>query len=707
MPLVNFSNVDFDEIKESIKDYLRANSNFTDYDFEGSNLSAIIDTLAYNTYISSYNANMITNEVFIDSATLRENVVSLARNIGYVPRSRKAAVADISFSVNASNTTAVTVTLKAGIVLTTANQFGGNSYTFAIPEDITVPVTSTGVAFFTNVKVYEGTYVTQTFTASSRNPNQRYILPNAGIDTDLIRVIVKDNEASSVRDKYSKFSSLFGVDSQTMLYFLQEIENERYEIMFGDGVFGKKIEEPNFVEVSYIVSNGSEANGLNNFTYSGRMVGNDGQSITSGVSLVFTNSPSSGGSAIESIESIKKYAPQIYASQNRAVTAADFEALVPRIYAEAESVSAYGGEELVPPAYGKVFISVKPFNGVFLSRAVKENLNRELRKFSCAGIVTEILDLKYLFVETESTVYYDTSRAASPDGVKNIVLDNIVKYANSSQLNKFGARFKYSKFLGVIDNSESAITSNITTIFMRRDMEPVLNTFGEYEICFGNQFYIKNTNGYNIKSSGFFVSGISDCLYLGDIPNADKETGSVFLFKLTAPTQPVVVKRGIGVIDYIHGEIKLNPINIISTKLTRGVPGAEVPLIQISVCPFSNDVIGLQDLYLQLDTGNSTVTMIPDEISSGTNTSGSSYRVTSSYANGSLVRGTPHIAGTSDGTMNVSAPTTTTSVTTTVGTSGNTTTTVPTAPSTPSTPSAPSSPSAPSGGGGGGGYGGY
>ena len=704
MPLVNFSNVDFDEIKESIKDYLRANSNFTDYDFEGSNLSAIIDTLAYNTYISSYNANMITNEVFIDSATLRENVVSLARNIGYVPRSRKAAVADISFSVNASNTTAVTVTLKAGIVLTTANQFGGNSYTFAIPEDITVPVTSTGVAFFTNVKVYEGTYVTQTFTASSRNPNQRYILPNAGIDTDLIRVIVKDNEASSVRDKYSKFSSLFGVDSQTMLYFLQEIENERYEIMFGDGVFGKKIEEPNFVEVSYIVSNGSEANGLNNFTYSGRMVGNDGQSITSGVSLVFTNSPSSGGSAIESIESIKKYAPQIYASQNRAVTAADFEALVPRIYAEAESVSAYGGEELVPPAYGKVFISVKPFNGVFLSRAVKENLNRELRKFSCAGIVTEILDLKYLFVETESTVYYDTSRAASPDGVKNIVLDNIVKYANSSQLNKFGARFKYSKFLGAIDTSESAITSNITTIFMRRDMEPVLNTFGEYEICFGNQFYIKNTNGYNIKSSGFFVSGISDCLYLGDIPNADKETGSVFLFKLTAPTQAVVVKRGIGVIDYIHGEIKLNPINIISTKLTRGVPGAEVPLIQISVCPFSNDVIGLQDLYLQLDTGNSTVTMIPDEISSGTNTSGSSYRVTSSYANGSLVRGTPHIAGTSDGTMNVSAPTTTTSVTTTVGTSGNTTTTVPTAPSTPSTPSTPS---APSGGGGGGGYGGY
>ena len=701
MPLVNFSNVDFDEIKESLKDYLRANSNFTDYDFEGSNLSAIIDTLAYNTYISSYNANMITNEVFIDSATLRENVVSLARNIGYVPRSRKAAVADVSFSVNASNTNAVTLTLKAGIVLTTSSQFGGNSYTFCIPEDITVPVTSTGVAFFTNIKVYEGTFITQTFTASSRNPNQRYILPNVGIDADLIRVIVKDNEASSVKDKYSRFSSLFGVDSSTMLFFLQEIENERYEVMFGDGVFGKKIEEPNFVEVSYVVSNGEAANGLNNFSFSGRLVDNSGSSVTSGVSLVFTNYPSSGGSAIESIESIKKYAPQIYASQNRAVTAADFEALVPRIYPEAESVSAYGGEELVPPAYGKVFVSVKPFNGVFLSRAVKENINRELRKYSCAGIVTEILDLKYLYVETESTVYYDTSKAASPDGVKNIVLDNLVKYANSTQLNKFGARFKYSKYLGVVDNSESSITSNITTVFMRRDMEPSLNTFGEYEICFGNEFHIKNTNGYNIKSSGFFVSGISDCLYLGDLPNADRATGTVFLFKLAAPTQPVVVKRGIGIIDYIHGEIKLNPINIISTKLTRGVPGAEVPLIQISTSPHSNDVIGLQDLYLQLDTSNSTVTMIPDEISSGTNTSGSSYKVTSSYANGSLVRGTPHIAGTSEGTLNVSTPTPTSSVTTTVGSSGNTTTTTPTM-TTPSTSTTPSAPSAPSGGGGGG-----
>ena len=673
MPLVNFSNVDFDEIKTSIKDYLRSNSNFTDYDFEGSNLSAIIDTLAYNTYISSYNANMVTNEVFIDSATLRENVVSLARNIGYVPRSRKSARAKVSFLVDASNTTAVTLTLKAGIVLTTADKYAGNNYTFAIPEDITVPVLSTGRAQFSNIEVYEGTFINQTYSVSSRNPNQKFILPNVGIDDDTIRVIVKDNELSSVKDNYKKFDSLFRVDGETMLYFLQEVDNERYEIIFGDGVFGKKVEEPNFIEVSYITSNGDAGNGMSNFSYAGRLVGNDGQSVTNGISIIYTESPAGGGSPIESIESVKKYAPQIYASQNRAVTAADFEALVPRIYAEAESVAAYGGEELTPPRYGEVFISVKPFNGVYLSSAVKENIKNELRKFSCAGIITKILDLKYLFLESDSTVYYDTSKASSPEFVKNSIVDNIILYSNSSQLNKFGARFKYSKYVGMIDNSQSSITSNITHIYMRRDLEPVLNTYAEYEICYGNRIHIGSEDGYNIKSSGFYVSGISDCVYMGDLPGKDLKTGTVFLFKLNSPTQPVVVKRAIGVIDYVKGEIMLNPLNVISTKVTRGVTGAEVPVIEISMSPYSNDVIGLQDLYLQLDNGNTTVTIIPDEISSGTNTSGSSYKVTPSTPAVSLVRGTPHIA-------NSTASTTTTTNGTTTSTAGTSST-----PSTPST----------------------
>ena len=671
MPLVNFSNVNFDQIKQSIQDYLKANSNFTDYDFEGSNLSTIVDALAYNTYITSYNANMVTNEVFLDSATLRENVVSLARNIGYVPKSRKSAVANISFSVDASGTDAVTLTLKAGIVALSNKKFNNNSYIFSIVDDITVPVESTGIAFFNNVNIYEGTYVTQNWSVSSRNPNQRYYLTNSGIDTSRLKVVVRESEQSTVSRTYSQFSSLVGVTPTSTVYYLQESPGERYELLFGDGVFGTALQEPNYVTANYITCNGADANGISAFTYAGRLLDNEDRVVTRGVSLLSTNSAAQGGAAIESADSVRKYAPQIYASQNRAVTAADYEAVVPQVYPEAESVSAFGGEELDPPAYGKVFISIKPYNGVYLSNDIKQNLQKQLRKYSVGGIVTEIIDLKYLYLESDSRVYYNSNLASSASAVKTVVSENIVNYANSSQLNQFGARFKYSKFQNVIDNSHEAVTSNITNITMRRDMAASLNQFAEYEICYGNRFHIKNhghfavTNGqiigYNIKSSGFRVSGISETVYFGDVPNRDQKTGTVFLFKLNSPTEPVIVKRGIGTIDYIKGEIKLNPIKILSTVLTKGQP-----VIEISATPYSNDVIGLQDLYLQLDTTKTIVTMVLDGIDSGDDVSGSNYIVSSSYSNGSLVRGPIQVETTTTTTTG----TTTTTTTTVIGSSG-------------------------------------
>lgn len=656
MPLVNFSNLDFDQIKTSIKDYLRANSNFTDYDYEGSNLSTIIDILAYNTYITSYNANMVTNEVFIDGATLRENVISLARNIGYVPRSRNAAKAIVSFAVSTAGTTAVSVTLKRGIVLISANRFAGaggvfNNYVFSIPDDITVPVNSDGIAIFNNIQVNEGTHITQSFNVSSRTPNQKYILNNSGIDTDLITVSVKEAPGSTITRTFKQFSSLYEVDSTSPVYFIQEIENERYELMFGDGTFGMKLQEPNIVEVGYITSSGEGGNGVSEFAFAGQLVDNNNSPITTGISLVTTEQKSFGGSDIESVESVKKNAPQIYASQNRAVTAADYEALIPRIYSEAESVSAFGGEELNPPQYGKVFISVKPENGVYLSNTIKDDISRQLRKYSVAGIVSEIVDLKYLYVETDSYVYYNENKAPSPSVVGSLVTSNIAAYADSTELNKFGARFKYSKYQKIIDDTHISITSNITTVQMRRDMEPLLNAFAEYELCFGNRFYIKNHGhsptskgtvvGYNIKSSAFKVSGIADTVYFGDTPDPGLKTGKIFLFKLNSPTEPVIVKQNIGIIDYIKGEIRLNPIKIISTSVNRGTP-----LIEVSAVPYSNDVIGLQDLYLQLDTNNAVVNTVSDQIASGDDVSGSNYIVTSSYANGSIVRGTPVLTTT-------------------------------------------------------------
>jgi hypothetical protein len=633
MTLVNFANLDFDQIKTSIKDYLRSNSNFTDYDFEGSNLSVIIDALAYNTYITSYNANMVANEVFIDSATLRENVVSLARNVGYVPRSRRSARAKISFFVDTSNFTNVPtqLTLKSGVVCTTRS-FGEESYSFVIPSDITVPVTN-NLAEFNDVEIYEGTQISQNFTINSFEPNQRFILDNAGIDTRTLSVSVRPSEISTVSRKYSLASSLFDIDSNSAVFFIQEIEDERYELIFGDGIFGVKLEEPNYINVSYIVSNGSVANNLSSFIFSGTILDQSDRVITSGISLITTVEASSLGAEIETVESIKKYSTRIYASRNRAVTAADYEALIPTIYPETESVSVYGGEELTPPQFGKVFISIKPYNDRYLSNLIKDNIKRELRQYAVSGIIPEIIDLKYLFIEVDSNVYYNTNLAPSANFVKSIISSNVSDYADSTELNKFGARFKYSKFLKIIDESHESVTSNITNITIRRDLRASLNTFAEYEICFGNRFHIKDPTGYNIKSSGFRISGISDTVYISDVPNQNLRTGSINLFRLNSPTEPQIIKKNIGTIDYVKGEIKLFPINIISTQVNRGTP-----IIEISTSPYSNDVIGLQDLYLQLDINRTFIDMVSDSIESGSDISGTNYRVSSSYSNGIYVR---------------------------------------------------------------------
>jgi len=635
MALVNFTNLDFDQIKSSIREYLRANSNFTDYDFEGSNLSTLVDVLAYNTYISSYNANMISNEVFIDSATLRENVVSLARNIGYVPHSRSAAKANISFFVDTTGftTNPLTLTLKSGVVCTSNTSFGNQSFSFIIPQDITVPVVN-GIALFENVNVYEGTYVINSFTVDANNPNQKFILDNANIDMDSISVFVRDTQASTVRSTYKLSKNFFEVTSESRVFFIQEIEDQRYELIFGDGVFGKKLSNLNYIEVSYNITNGESGNGVSSFNFNGRIVDNNNRVVTTGISLITTNSPSQNGREIESVESIKKYAPRKYSSQNRAVTATDYETIIPTIYSEAESISVFGGEDLTPPQYGRVFISIKPINGPFVSSQVKDNIERELRRYAVAGIVPEIIDLKYLYLETDITAYYNSNATNDPNYLKDIIFNNIKNYANSKEMNKYGARFKYSKYLKIIDDSNSAVTSNITKVVMRRDLKVEVNKFADYEICYGNQFHIKNINGYNIKSSGFRISGINETLYMADLPDSNGLTGSIFFFKLDSSTQPIVVRKNVGIIDYVKGEIKLYPVNISATSKIS----FSQPIIQISVVPKSNDVIGLQDLYLQLDINNTTLNMLSDEISSGSDISGSTYKVTSSYTNGDLVR---------------------------------------------------------------------
>jgi hypothetical protein len=631
MTLTQFTNLDFDQIKASIGDYLRANSNFTDYDFEGSNFTILINTLAYNTYINSYNANAIANEVFLDSATLRENVVARAKEIGYLPRSRTAARANISFFVDTNNLTTnpLTLTLKKGTIAVTSSQFNNKNFTFSILDDITVPVVD-GLAFFENITVYEGNFITQNYTFNS---NQKFILDNIGIDTSLISVSIRSSETANFSQKYTLSRDIFEVRGDSKVFFIQEIEDEYYEIFFGDDIFGAKLEDGNYIDITYITCSGEEVNGANNFVFSGRIFDNNGRIVTADISRVTVNSPAFGGKSIESIDSIKRYAPRLYSAQNRAVTSTDYETIVSQIYPEVESIAAFGGENLSPPQYGRVFISIKPVNGEFLSNNVKNNIKSALRKYAVAGIVPEILDLNYLYIEFDTSVYYNPNFTVSAEALRSNLIDIFNSYAKSTDLNKYGGRFKYSKFLNLIDESSEAITSNITKVKIRKDLRAEINKFATYEVCYGNSFHVARTEGNNIKSSGFYIAGINSIVYLTDVPTT-RESGTINLFTLSDEQTSRVVRRDVGKIDYVKGEIILYPINIRDTVKKFGFDN----IVEISAIPKSNDIIGLQDLYLQLSVSNSTVNMIIDNISSGADITGSNYISTSSYTEDKLIR---------------------------------------------------------------------
>ena len=619
MSFTQFTNLDFNTLRAQIKDYLRSNSNFSDFDFEGSNFSVLIDTLAYNSYITAYNTNMAVNESFIDSATLRENVVSLARNIGYVPRSKKSATATISFSVNVP-TGANIVKLNKGLVALGSVQ-GGN-YVFSVPDDITVTPNSQGIANFSNISIYEGNYLTKSFTVDSSQTNQRYILPNANIDTSSIRVEVEESGSTEV---YNAYTNIFDIDSQSRLFLFQEIDDERYQIMFGDNVLGRKPANGAIIRVSYIVTNGTDGNNAANFNFSGRLtyiVGGVDRDITSGISLITTTQRSENGDSIESVDNIKYLAPRVYASQYRAVTPNDYKGLIPFLYPNIDSVSAYGGEELDPPQYGRVYITVKPKNGEVLSDVVKDSIKNDLKKYTVAGIKQEFLDLKYLYVEFNSTVSYDSGFISDKLNLQSRILSAIETYAKSSDINSFGGRLKYSKLLSQIDRVDTGITSNITKLVMRRDLKPLYNQLATYEICYGNIFHA-DLEGFNIRSSAFKIEGVDGDVYLTDFPDSDQTTGIVKFFTLDGGII-TYINNNAGTVDYTKGEINLFPINIASTTISEK--------IEIEITPESNDIVAKENLYIVLDTkGNSQLNLLEDVLVSGSNVSGTNYTPPSSF----------------------------------------------------------------------------
>ena len=647
MPSFQFTNLDFDEIKVQIKDFLRSNSNFTDFDFEGSNFSVLIDTLAYNTYINSFNANLVANESFLDSATVRENVVSLARNIGYVPRSKTAAIAkikinDVNLGTTNDNTPAF-IKLRPGLICVGNNE--NTTYRFSIPDEITSSrikqVGSTSFAQFDNeISIYEGTYLSRSYLVDT-SVDQRYIIDSPNIDSSTLRVYVSLPDETSLGRKYSQVDNILNLSSTSEIYLTQEVQDEKYEILFGDGFFGKKLENRQTITATYIVTDGIDGNGPANFSFQGTFVKDNGAFFvpTDNVTIT-TTSNASNGAEVEDVSSIKYFAPRLYSAQYRAVTPRDYEAIISRIFPQTESVAVVGGEELDPPQFGKVQISIKPKNGTFVSDFDKTQIKNKLKSYAIAGINSEIVDLKILYVELDSTVYYNPAEVASSENLRSSIFSALKLYADNVEMNKFGGRFKYSKINQLIDRVDDGITSNITKVIIRRDLKALLNQFAQYELCFGNRFNI-NPAGLNIKSTGFMLAGSSTMAYLTDIPNKDAAgnldgsmKGKISVVSRNNKNEQVVLIKDAGGVDYKKGEIILNTINFASTQ-------AENNIIEVQAYPESNDVVGLKDLFVSFNTSNTTINMVKDVIASGEDVSGVVFTrdyFTSSYSNGVLER---------------------------------------------------------------------
>ena len=593
MPFTKFTNLDFDQIKTSIKDYLRANSDFTDFDFEGSNFSALIDTLAYNTYITSFNSNMIVNESFLDSATVRQNVVSLAGNIGYVPRSKTASKTTVSLRVVLQEEPTdvrpedriSTITLNAGIFSTGSSN--DTTFVFSTIEDIQGKIEVEGdnkVAYFDNIEIYQGTLLKKSFVYDG-SLDQKFVLNNSSIDATTISVYISDFETQK-GFRYNPVENISNITKDSRIYFIREIQDERYELRFGDGIFGKKLGDGSdadgkYINVDYLITDGREGNGVQRFTYAGSLKDQKGNLIAPSSSTIQGEKVSDGvynsivksqnGNDIEPVDSVRYFAPLAYSAQNRAVTPRDYEAIIKRIYPDAESISIVGGEELDPPEFGNVIISIKPRGGTFVSDFNKKQILSKLRQYSVSGINQRIIDLKILYIELDTSVYFNESFVTTVSSLQSEILNQLTEYSNSTNFNKFGGRFKYSKLQNVIDEVDrNAITSNITKIKIRRDLKASINKLAQYELCFGNEFHVKS-EGLNIKSTGFKVFGESSTVYFTDIPNKDEKTGILQIVKLIGNNKTKIVNSSAGKIDYIKGEIIVDTVNIVSTEKVNNI----------------------------------------------------------------------------------------------------------------------------------------
>ena len=614
---LDVSELDYDGIRNNLKTFLQNQAEFSDYDFEGSGMSVLLDLLAYNTHYLSFNANMLSNELYLDSADIRKNVVALAKQLGYTPTSVTSPVAAIDITVNNVPTTTASITMAKGTPFTTTiNQV---TYDFITNEAITIQPTD-GVYKFENVNIYEGTAVSFQYTVDSSDVDQKFIIPSNLADTTTLKVKVQNSSSDTTTNTYTKSQTLTELDSTSKVYFLQEQDDGRFEVYFGDGVLGKSVIDGNIIILEYIVTNKDASNGASTFNLGGTVGGFTDVSIT-------TKSVAQGGSIAQTNNSIRFNAPLNFQSQNRAVTVKDYETLTQTFYPNADSISAYGGEDAEIPVYGTVYIGIVPKSGSTLTETTKLGIVNNLKKYNVASVTPVIVTPETTSIILTSTVKYnENATTKSADTLRSNVISTLSSYSGTN-LQKFEGLFRYSQLVQDIDDTDTSILSNITTLKIRKDFTPTTGSAITYQVYFRNALYNPHS-GHNtsaggiLESSGFKIQGNDNEMFLND-----DGQGNVRMYYLVSGVK-TYQNNTQGTINYTTGQITLTSLNIASISNIRGSAST---VIELTVKPDSNDVIPVRDQILQIDVANSSVTVLTDSFASGTSDGGTTYTTTSSY----------------------------------------------------------------------------
>lgn len=614
---LSVTELDFDDIKTNLKTFMRNQDEFTDYDFEGSGINALLDVLAYNTHYLAMNVNMAANEMFLDTASIRSTVVSHAKTLGYTPNSARAPIGTVNVTLNNIDGL-VSATIPAETVFTST--LDDVSYQFVTIAEYTTTI-SNGILSFSNIPIYEGTYTKNRYTVDTKNVDQKFKLTSDRADTTTLRVQVFSSADSSSFDTYTLATDITQVGPTSEVYFLQECSDGRFEVYFGDGIVGKAVSDNNVVVLSYVVTNKTKANGATNFKTT---------STISGVSdiTIATVSAASGGSEPESIQSIKLNAPLDYAAQGRAVTPEDYKAIIPKVYSNTKSVQVWGGEDNSTAVYGRTYISIVPTAGSITASAKETIVNDLKNTYTIASVTPVIVDPVTTFIRLGVNFKYNKKNTTKTSETLVSNVTTALQNYDANTLQKFDGVFRHSQVTGLIDDVDSSILSNITTVKLSQFVTPTLNTSTKYELEFNNAVYNPHsghasTEGGVLSSTGFTISGDANEMFLNDDGN-----GVIRMFYYTDGTTLTYKDESAGVIDYNTGKVILNALNITSVS---NVDGAASTKFRIVVTPSSTDVVAVRNQILQIDFANTTVASSEDTIAGGGASAGVGYTTTSSY----------------------------------------------------------------------------